>query len=53
MRFAKLEVKLILSLVLMQYDYDVVDVAGNIVTKTPEPARDNLYQAPPSKPVYE
>lgn len=42
MRFAKLEVKVILSLVLLQYDYDVVDGAGNAVQKMPEPNRDNM-----------
>lgn len=52
MRFAKLEVKLILSLILTQYEYDVVNGAGNVVTKIPEPSRDNLYQVPPVETVY-
>ena len=42
MRFAKLEVKVIVSLLLMQYDYDVVDQAGNEISKIPEPNRDNM-----------
>ncbi len=53
MRFAKLEVKLILSLILTQYEYDVVNGAGNVVTKIPEPSRDNLYQVPPVETVCE
>ena len=43
MRFAKLEVKVIITLFLMQYDYELVDKAGNAVTKLPEPDRTNLY----------
>ena len=43
MRFAKLEVKVIITLFLMQYDYELVDKAGKAVTKLPEPDRTNLY----------
>ena len=43
MRFAKLEVKVIITLFLMQYDYELVDKAGKVVTKLPEPDRTNLY----------
>lgn len=42
MRFAKLEVKIILALFLTQFEYDVVDPAGRPMTKLPEPYRDNM-----------
>ena len=43
MRFAKLEVKIILAMFLTQFEYDVVDELGNAITRLPEPHRDNLY----------
>ena len=43
MRFAKLEVKLILSLFLMQYEYGIVDGNGKPMTVLPPPYRDNLF----------
>lgn len=42
MRFAKLEVKVIITLFLMQYEYELVDKVGKPVTKLPEPDRTNL-----------
>ncbi|KAH8115445.1 cytochrome P450 [Phellopilus nigrolimitatus] len=42
MRFAKLEVKVILAQFLMKYDYSAVDAAGKPVDTLPEPDRENL-----------
>ena len=42
MRFAKLEVKIILALFLTRYEYTLVDTQGRTVEKLPEPHRDNL-----------
>ncbi|KAH8102335.1 cytochrome P450 [Phellopilus nigrolimitatus] len=52
MRFAKLEVKVILAQFLMKYDYSAVDAAGKPVDILPEPDRDNLSRPRPVKPVY-
>jgi len=52
MRFAKIEVKVILALFLTRFEYELVDGAGKKMTTLPAPQRDNLYQVPPVKPVY-
>ena len=41
MRFAKLEIKIILAMFLMQFDYDVVDSKGQVVTEDPKPNADD------------
>jgi sterol 14-demethylase len=42
MRFAKLEVKIILALFLTRFEYSLVDAKGEKLEKLPEPYRDNL-----------
>ena len=42
MRFAKLEVKIILALFLTRYEYTLVDGQGKTLVTLPEPYRDNL-----------
>ncbi|KAH8114660.1 cytochrome P450 [Phellopilus nigrolimitatus] len=52
MRFAKLEIKVILALFLLKYDYSAVDATGLSVNTLPEPDRDNLSKPRPMKPVF-
>jgi hypothetical protein len=42
-RFAKLEVKVILAMLLARYDFELVDKHGGSVTKVPGPDRNNMY----------
>jgi len=42
-RFAKLEVKVILTMLLARYDFELIDKHGNSVEKVPEPDRNNMY----------
>ena len=42
MRFAKLEVKIIIAMFLTRYAYSLVDGQGKKLEKLPEPYRDNL-----------
>ena len=53
MRFAKLEIKAIIALFLMQYDYKLVDASGNPVSKLPGPNRMDLHKARPLDHVCE
>lgn len=46
MRFAKLEVKLIVTMLLMQYDYKLIDSAGKPIDTLPGPDRNNTYVFP-------
>ena len=52
MRFAKLEVKAIIALILMRFDYTLENETGQPVgdeggAALPPPFRDNLFQVPP------
>jgi sterol 14-demethylase len=42
MRFAKLEVKIILALFLTRYEYSLVEAQGKELERLPEPFRENL-----------
>jgi sterol 14-demethylase len=42
MRFAKLEIKIILALFLTRYDFSLVDSSNKPVEVLPKPYRDNL-----------
>ena len=42
MRFAKLEVKIILALFLTRYEYTLVDAQGVTLVSLPEPNKDDL-----------
>ena len=53
MRFAKLEIKAIIALFLMQYDYKLVDTSGNPVSKLPGPNRMDLHKLRPLDHVCE
>ncbi|KAH8110758.1 cytochrome P450 [Phellopilus nigrolimitatus] len=46
MRFAKLEIKLIIAMFLMAFEYEVVDESGDVVQKMPDPDRDAPYVIP-------
>lgn len=46
MRFAKLEDKLIVTMVLMQYDFKLIDSAGEPIDTLPSPDRNNTYDFP-------
>ena len=41
MKIAKLEIKLILAMVLLGYEYELVDGNGNYLTKLPSQDRNN------------
>jgi hypothetical protein len=52
MRFAKLEVKSIVSLFLCDYDYTMVDSRGKMFKKLPDADLNDLARALPLEPVY-
>jgi cytochrome P450 len=44
MKFAKLEIKMILALFLSRYEYDLVDGSGNFPKQSPQPDWNDLLQ---------
>ncbi|KAF9522380.1 cytochrome P450 [Crepidotus variabilis] len=53
MRIAKLEIKLILAMLLLGYDYTLVDANGQPTDILPKPNRNDIQQSRPlGKPVY-
>jgi len=53
MRVATLEVKIILAMLLVGYDYSIVDEHGNQTNRSPKPNLNDTVQARPlGKPVY-
>ena len=47
MKVAKLEIKMILALFLLGYDYELVDGKGNFPKELPKPDKNDLQQARP------
>lgn len=47
MKVAKLEIKMILALFLLGYEYELVDKTGNYPKSLPVPDRNDLQQARP------
>ncbi|KIM88310.1 hypothetical protein PILCRDRAFT_253602 [Piloderma croceum F 1598] len=47
MKFAKLEIKMILALVLSRYEYKLVDTSGKPPKQLPQPNRNDIHQARP------
>lgn len=44
MKIAKLEIKLILAMLLLGYEYDLVDAQGQAATVLPKPDRNDIQQ---------
>ena len=44
MKIAKLEIKLVLAMILLGYEYDLVDGNGNYLKVVPEQNRNDYYQ---------
>jgi sterol 14-demethylase len=44
MKFAKLEIKMILALILSRYEYELVDVFGKPPKQLPQPNRNDIHQ---------
>jgi len=46
-RFAKLQVKVIMAMLLARFEFELVNKHGDPVTKVPEPDRNDIIQAAP------
>jgi cytochrome P450 len=44
MKFAKLEIKMILALILSRYEYKLVDTSGKPPKQLPQPNRNDIHQ---------
>lgn len=44
MKVAKLEIKLVMAIILLGYDYELVDASGKYPTKLPVPDRNDTQQ---------
>ena len=44
MKIAKLEIKLVLAMILLGYEYELVDGNGNHPNAIPQPDRNDLHQ---------
>ena len=44
MKFAKLEIKILISLIVAGYEYDVVDSEGNFPDQLPKPDYNDIHQ---------
>lgn len=51
-RIAKMEMKLLTALILLGYEYELVDGAGNRLEKVPLQDRNDIQQARPLSPCY-
>jgi len=53
MKIAKLEIKLVLAMILLGFEYDLVNDAGNYIKTLPVPDKNDIQQARPlGKPCY-
>lgn len=50
MKVAKLEIKMILALMLIRYEYTLVDAAGKPPKQLPKPNRNDIHQVESSFP---